>query len=66
MRGPPRNHLSGPPKNCFLDGDAKEQAPKGRRQARGVWGHARQKILQNLTLFWRLFEPLKFRSFNKV
>ena len=38
MRGPPRNHLSGPPKICFLDGDAKERAPKGRCQATGVWG----------------------------
>ena len=37
---PPRNHLSGPPKNFFLNGDAKERAPKGRCQATGVWGHA--------------------------
>ena len=37
---PPRNHLLGPPKNFFLDGDAKERASKGRCQARGVWGHA--------------------------
>ena len=37
---PPRNHLWGPPKNFFLDGDAKERALKGRCQARGVWGHA--------------------------
>ena len=36
--GPPRNHLSGPPKIFFLDGDAKERAPKGRCQATGVWG----------------------------
>ena len=35
---PPRNHLSGPPKNVFLDGDTKERAPKGRCQAREVWG----------------------------
>ena len=41
MRAPfPRNDLSGPPKIFFLDGDAKERAPKGRCQARGVWGHA--------------------------
>ena len=67
--GPPQNHLSGPPKILFLDGDAKERAPKGRCQAWGVWGHAPQKILRNLTLFWRLFvrfEPLKFLSFNEV
>ena len=53
----------------FLDGDTKERASKGRCQARGVWGHAPQKILRNLTLFWRLFvrvEPFKFLSFNKV
>ena len=37
---PPRNHLSGPSKIFFLDGDTKERAPKGRYQARGVWGHA--------------------------
>ena len=36
----PRNHLSGPPKIFFLDGDAKERAPKGQCQARGIWGHA--------------------------
>ena len=66
---PPRNHLSGSPKNFFLDGDTKEPAPKGRCQARGVWIHAPQKILRNLTLFWGLFvrfEPLIFLSFNKV
>ena len=59
---PPRNHLPGPLKIFFLDGDAKERAPKGR-------GMPPQKILQNFTLFWRLFvrfEPLKFLSFNKV
>ena len=68
--GPPQNHLSGPPKKLFLDGDAKERAPKGRCQARGVCRHAPpQKILRNFTLFWRLFvrfEPLKLLSFNKV
>ena len=48
---PPRNHLSGLPKKFFYDGDTKERAPKGRCQARGVWGHAPQKILRNLTLF---------------
>ena len=37
---PPRNHLSGPPKNFFLDGDAKERAAKGRCQAWGFRGHA--------------------------
>ena len=35
----PRNHLSGPPKKFFLDGDTEEGAPKGRCQTRGVWGH---------------------------
>ena len=40
MRPPPQNHLSGPPKIIFLDGDAKERASKRRWQARGVWGHA--------------------------
>ena len=67
--GAPRNHVSGPPKIFFLDGDAKEQAPKGRCQARGSGGIPPQKNLRNLTLFWRLvvrFEPLKFLSFNKV
>ena len=66
---PPRNHLSGPPKFFFLDRDTKERAPKGQCQAKGVWGHVPQKILRNLTLFWRLFvrfEPLKFLNFNKV
>ena len=37
--GPSRNHLLGPPKNFFLNGDAKERATKGRCQAWGVWGH---------------------------
>ena len=37
---PPQNHLSGPPKKFFLDGDIKERAPKERCQARGVWEHA--------------------------
>ena len=32
----PRNHLSGPPKNFFLDGDTKERAPKGQCQAGGL------------------------------
>ena len=47
---PPQIIFRGPLK-IFLDGDAKERAPKGRCQARGVWGHAPQKILRNLTLF---------------
>ena len=64
--GPPRNHLSGLPKNFFADGETKELTPKGRCQARGVWGHAPQKILRNLTLVWRLFESLQFLSFNKL
>ena len=32
----------------------------------GSGGMPPKKILRNLTLFWRLFEPLKFLSFNKV
>ena len=35
---PPRNHLSGPPKKIFYDGDTKERAPKGRCQAIGGCG----------------------------
>ena len=66
MQSGPKLGNAGPPKIFFLDGDAKERAPKGRCQARGVWEHAPQKILRNLTLFWRLFDPLKFLSFNKV
>ena len=69
MRGPPKIIFRGPLKYFFLDGDAKERAPKGQCQARGDWGHAPQKILRNLTLFWRLFvrfEPSKFLSFNEV
>ena len=65
---PPKIIFRGSLAYFFLDGDAKERAPKGRCQARGVWGHAPQKILRNLTLFWRLFvrfEPSKFLSFNK-
>ena len=68
MRAPPPEIIFRPLK-FFLGGDAKERAPKGRCQPRGVWGHAPQKILRNLTLFWRLFvrfEPLKFPSSNKV
>ena len=67
--GPPRNHLSGPPKKFFLDGDTKERAPKGDAKLGGSGGMPPQKILRNLTLFWRFFvrfEPLKFLSFNKV
>ena len=66
---PPQNHLSGLLQIFFLDGDTKEQAPKGQCQARGSGGMPPQKILRNLTLFWRLavrFQPLKFLSFNKV
>ena len=41
MRGPPKIIFRGIfLKYFFLDGDAKERAPKGRCQARGVWGHA--------------------------
>ena len=65
---PPRNHLSGPPKFFFLDGDTKERAPKGRCQTGGSGGMLPQNILRNLTIFWRLFvrfEPLKFLSLPK-
>ena len=54
MRALPRNHLPGPPKIFFLDGDAKERAPKGRCQARGVWGHARPP--ENLAEFHLILE----------
>ena len=37
---PPKIIFRGPLKYFFLDGDAKERAPTGRCQARGVWGHA--------------------------
>ena len=60
---PPKSFFGAP--KIFLNGDTKERAPKGRCQARGVWGRAPQKILRNLTLFWGLFvrfEPLKFNS----
>ena len=40
MRAPPKIIFRCPPKYFFLDGDAKERAPKGRCQARGVWEHA--------------------------
>ena len=69
MRPPPEIVFRGPLK-FFFDGDAKERAPKRRCQARGSGGMPPpQKILQNLTLLWRLFvrfEPLKFLSFIKV
>ena len=38
--GPPPKSSFGAPKKFFSDGDAKERAPKGRCQARRVWGHA--------------------------
>ena len=56
----------GPLNSFFFDGDTKERAPKGRCQARGSGGMPPQKILRNLTLFWKLFvrfKPLKFLSF---
>ena len=31
---------AGPPRSFFLDGGTKERAPKGRCQARGIWGQA--------------------------
>ena len=40
MRLPPISFFGGPLKYFFLDGDAKERAPKGRCQAMGVWEHA--------------------------
>ena len=67
--GPPQNHLSGPPKIFFLDSDAKERAPKGRCQARGVWGHAPPENFAEFHLILEVFvrfEPSKFLSFNKV
>ena len=36
MRGPPKIIFRGPLKYFFLDGDAKERAPKWRCQARGA------------------------------
>ena len=39
-RAETRHRGTPPPKSFFLDGDTKERAPKGRCQARGVWGHA--------------------------
>ena len=69
MRPPPKNDLSGPPKNFFLDGDTKERVPKERCQTRGVWGHAPPKNFVEFDLILEAFvrfEPLKFLSFNKV
>ena len=52
---PPQNHLSGPPKYFFLDGDTKERAPKGRCQARGVWGHGPSEIFAEFDLILEAF-----------
>ena len=54
-RAGPKLGNVGPPKNFFLDGDAKEQAPKGRCQARGVWGHAPQKKFAEFDLVLETF-----------
>ena len=65
----PRNHLSGPPKSFFLDGDAKERAPKKRCQVRGVWGQVPPENFAEFALVLEVFvrfEPLKFLSVNKV
>ena len=55
MRPPHRNHLSGPPKIFFLDGDTKERGPKGQCQARGVWGHAPPENFADLDLILEAF-----------
>ena len=52
--GPPKIIFRGPLKYFFLDGDAKERAPKGRCQARGVWGHAPP---ENFAEFDLILEP---------
>ena len=53
---PPRNDLSAPPKIFFLDGDTKERAPKGQRQAiRGVWGHASPDNFAEFDLILKAF-----------
>ena len=44
----------------------KSEPRRGDAKLGGSGGMPPEKILRNLTLFWRLFEPLKFLSFNKV
>ena len=67
--GPPRNQCWPPPKFFSWMVIQKNEIPRGNSQLGGSGGMPPQKILRNLTLFWRLFvrfEPLKFLSFNKV
>ena len=47
----------------------KSEPQRGDAMLGDSWGIAPQKILRNLTLFWRLFvrfEPLKFLRFNSL
>ena len=66
---PPKIIFRGPLKYFFLDGDAKDLPRRGDAKLGGSGDMPPQKILRNLTLFWRLFvrfEPSKFLSFNEV
>ena len=60
---------AGPPKIFSWTVIQRSEPRRGDAKLRGSEGMPPQKILRNLTLFWRLFvrfEPLKFLSFNKV
>ena len=65
---PPEIIFRGPLKFFSMMVMQKSEPRRGDAKLRGL-GACPQKILRNLTLFWRhfvRFEPLKFLSFNKV
>ena len=53
--GPPPEIIFRGPLKIFLDGDAKEQAPKGRCQAWGVWGHPLPENFAEFDLILEVF-----------
>ena len=66
---PPQIIFRGPLKIFSWMVMQKSELLRGDAKLGGSGGMSPQKILRNLTLFWRLFvrfEPLKFLSFNKV
>ena len=74
----PKLGNAGPPPEIIFRGPLKffswmvmqkSEPRRGDAKLGGSGGMPFQKILRNLTLFWRLFvrfEPSKFLSFNKV
>ena len=66
---PPEIIFRGPLKMFSWMVMQKSEPRRGDAKLGGYGNMPTQKILRNLTLFWRLFvrfEPLKFLSFNKV